>query len=169
MTARPTWSSPNMNHPLRHARDLTLAGACALAVLWGTPGVASNASDVQAMVKKLVSDVNKGDAKSVAAACAPHAAIVDGFPPYAWQTCLDWMNGYAANNKAIHATLGTLSIGKPTYTDIQGSHAYSVYPVTFTDTQNGKTFTYKGNMAVTLQKTMSGWVFTGIASAWGTS
>jgi hypothetical protein len=158
-----------MNAAVRSCRNLILAGACALTVLWASPGYASNASDVQTMVKKLVSDINKGDAKAVAAACAPRAAIVDGFPPYAWQTCLDWMNGYAANNKAIHATLGTLSIGKPTYTEVRGDHAYSVYPVTFTDTQNGKSFFYKGNMAVTLQKIASGWVFTGIASAWGTN
>lgn len=59
------------------------------------------------------------------------------------------MNGYEANNKAIYATLGIRSIAKPIYTDVKGDHAYSVYPVTFTDTQNGKTFSY--------------------ASAWGTN
>lgn len=158
-----------MNVAVRSFRNLIVAGACALTVLWAGPAYASSASDVQTMVEKLVSEINKGDAKSVAAACAPQAAIVDGFPPYAWHTCLDWMNGYAANNKAIHATLGTLSIGKPTYTEVRGDHAYSVYPVTFTDTQNGKSFSYKGSMAVTLQKIARGWVFTGIASAWGTN
>jgi hypothetical protein len=44
-----------------------------------------------------------------------------------------------------------------------------VYPVTFTDTQNGKAASYKGFMALTLQKMTSGWIFTGIASAWGTN
>jgi hypothetical protein len=121
------------------------------------------------MVKKLVSDINKGNFKSVAAACAPHASIVDGFPPYAWQTCADWMEGYEANNKAIRATLGILSLGKPTYAEVRGNHAYLVYPVTFTDTQNGKAASYKGFMALTLQKMTSGWIFTGIASAWGTN
>ena len=158
-----------MNRATRHVRDLLLAGTCALSILWASPGFASNASDLQATVKKLVSDINKGNIKSVDAACAPHASIVDGFPPYAWQTCADWMKGYEANNKAIRATLGTLAIGKPMYTEVRGDHAYSVYPVTFTDTQNGKPASYKGSMAVTLQKIPSGWVFTGIASAWGTN
>ena len=158
-----------MNRATRHVRGLLLAGTCALTILCASPVFASSASDLQVMVKKLVSDINKGDSKSVAAACAPHTAIVDGFPPYAWQTCADWMEGYETNNKAIHATLGTLSIGKPTYTEVTGDHAYSVYPVTFTDTQNGKPASYKGFMAVTLQKTTSGWAFTGIASAWGTN
>ena len=158
-----------MNRATRQVRDLLLAGTCALSILWASPGFASNASDLQATVKKLVSDINKGNFNSVAAACAPHASIVDGFPPYAWQTCADWMKGYEANNKAIQATLGILSIGKPMYTEVRGDHAYSVYPVTFTDTQNGKPASYKGSMAVTLQKMPSGWVFTGIASAWGTN
>jgi hypothetical protein len=158
-----------MTAATRRVRNLILTGASALTLLWGSPGFASNASDLQAMVEKLVSDINKGDATAVATVCAPQAAIVDGFPPYAWQTCLDWMKGYAANNKAIHATLGTLTIGKPTYAEVRGDHAYSFYPVTFTDVQNGKSFSYKGSMAVTLQKMTSGWVFTGIASAWGTN
>jgi hypothetical protein len=158
-----------MNRATRHVRVLLLAGMCALSILWASPGFASNASDLQAMVGKLVSDINKGDFKAVAGACAPHAAIVDGFPPYAWQTCADWMKGYEANNKSIQATLGTLSIGKPTYTEVRGDYAYSVYPVTFSDTQNGKLTSYKGSMAVTLQKMPSGWFFTGIASAWGTN
>ncbi len=158
-----------MNRTTRHVRDLLLAGTCTLAILWASPGFGSSASDLQVMVKRLVSDINKGNFKSVAAACAPHASIVDGFPPYAWQTCADWMEGYEANNKAIQATLGILSLGKPTYAEVRGNHAYSVYPVTFTDTQNGKPASYKGFMAVTLQKTTSGWVFTGIASAWGTN
>ncbi|MFZ1017601.1 MAG: hypothetical protein WAN39_06985, partial [Candidatus Cybelea sp.] len=117
-----------MNRATRHVRDLLLAGTCTLAILWASPGFASNASDLQVMVKKLVSDINKGNFKSVAAACAPHASIVDGFPPYAWQTCADWMEGYEANNKAIAATLGILSLGKPTYAEVRGNHAYLVYP-----------------------------------------
>lgn len=116
-------------------------------------------------VTKLVRDINKGDFKAVATACAPRAAVVDGFPPYAWQTCAEWMKAYHVNNEAIHATLGTLSVRKVLWTDVQANHAYLTYPVTFTDTQNGKKFTYKGTMAVTLEKTQSGWVFTGVASA----
>jgi len=146
---------------------MIVISCCALIVLWADPGVASNASDLQAAVKKLVSNINKGDFKAVAAACAPRAAIVDGFPPYAWYTCADWMKDYNANNKAIHATLGVLSTGNPKWTDVHGSYAYSVYPVTFTDVQNGKSFSYRGSMAVTLKKTTSGWVFTGIGSTWG--
>jgi len=155
-----------MNASSKHVRDLILAGTCALTVLSACPVLASDISDLNATVTKLVRDINTGDFRSVAAACATHASIVDGFPPYAWQTCADWMKAYESNNKAIKATLGTLSIGKPLYTEVRGGHAYLIYPVTFTDKQNGKTVSYKGNMAVTLQKTQSHWAFTGVASAW---
>jgi hypothetical protein len=53
------------------------------------------------------------------------------------------MEGYEANNKAIAATLDILSLGKPTYAEVRGNHAYLVHPVTFTDTQNGKAASYK--------------------------
>src|SRR5262249_10243662 len=96
------------------------------------------------------------------------ASIVDGFPPRAWQTCADWMKAHQANNEAIHATLGVLSIGKSLYADVRANSAYLIYPVTFTDAPNGKKVTYKGAMAVTLERTQNGWVFTGIASAWTT-
>lgn len=121
---------------------------------------------MNSIVKKLVTDINKGDFGAVAAACAPHASIVDGFPPYAWQTCADWMKAYQSNNEAIHAALGTLSVGKAVYTDVEQRNAYVIYPVTFTDAPKGKKVIYKGSMTVTLEKTQSGWVFTGIASAW---
>lgn len=54
-----------MNGAKRLVRSLTLAGACALTAFWAIPGLASNASDVQAMVNKLVLDINRGDAASV--------------------------------------------------------------------------------------------------------
>lgn len=157
---------PGLNGRTKRVRDLILAGTCVLFLLSASPAFASDASDLNVIVKKFVTDINKGDFRSVVAACAPRTSIVDGFPPYAWQTCADWMKGYESNNKAIQATLGSLSIGKPVYTEVRGNHAYLIYPVTFADTQKGKQVSYKGSMTVTLQKTPSGWVFTGAASAW---
>lgn len=150
----------------RH-RDLIRVGICALAVLAAGPAAGSEASDVQAAVDKWVSDFNRGDLKSFVAACAPRAAVVDGFPPYAWLTCADWMSGYETNNKALNATHGTLSIGKPIYSEVANGHAYMIYPATFADTQQGKPVTYKGSWTMTLDRTPGGWVFTGSASAWG--
>jgi hypothetical protein len=152
---------------MENVRGLIGAAVCALSVLGVGPAFASDASDVKAVIEKWVGDFNKGDLKSFVAACAPRASVVDGFPPYAWQTCADWINAYEANNKAIQAPDGTLSIGNPLYTEVTADRAYMIYPATFTDTQKGKPVVYKGSWTITLQKRRSGWVFTGSASAWG--
>lgn len=146
---------------------LALAIACTAPMLVSGQAVASDVSDVEATIEKWVSDFNKGDMRSFVAACARHAAVVDGFPPYAWQTCADWMRDYDVNNRAIGATPGSLSIGKAIYTEVTAGRAYFIYPATFADTQKGKPVVYKGTWTMTLQKTQAGWVFTGSASAWG--
>lgn len=152
---------------MEHLRNLVWATVCALFVLGAGPASASDESDVNAVIQKWVDDFNKGDLKSFVAACAARTSVVDGFPPYAWQTCGDWMNAYAANNKAIQAPDGTLSIGKPLYTELTADRAYMIYPATFTDTQKGKKIVYIGSWTMTLEKRRNGWVFTGSASAWG--
>jgi hypothetical protein len=41
-------------------------------------------------------DFNKGDKRSFLASCASHTAVIDGFPPYAWDTCSGWIHDYEA-------------------------------------------------------------------------
>lgn len=131
------------------------------------PAPPTDLEDVQATVDKWVGDFNRGDFKSVIDACGKTAAIIDGFPPYAWSSCADWIAAYDANNKAISASQGRLAIGAPTYSEISFDRAYVIYPATFTDTQKGKPVTYKGSWTMTLRKMLDGWTFTGSASAWG--
>jgi ketosteroid isomerase-like protein len=140
-----------------------------LSVVAAGPAAASDTSDVAATVKKWVDDFNKGDMKTFLAACAPSASVVDGFPPYAWPTCTDWINAYHANNKVIRLTDGTLWIGKAIYTEVAGDHAYVIYPARFSDREKGKPVVYKGSWTMTLQKNSGRWVFTGSASAWTTT
>ncbi|MEO7041488.1 MAG: hypothetical protein ABI035_04435 [Gemmatimonadaceae bacterium] len=141
--------------------------ACALLPVHASFASPSDTADVQATVKKWIAYLNKRESKPLIAACAPHAAIVDGFPPYAWQTCADWWSDYQANNKAIQGTDSKLELGKLIYEELNGNRAYIIYPATFSDTQKGKSVVYKGTMTMTLKKTKNGWVFTGAASAWG--
>jgi len=149
------------------ARNAGTGAAIVLAFLGSAAASASDPEVVKATIVKWVADFNRGDIGSFVAMCAPRAAVVDGFPPYAWQSCKDWMNDYESNNKALHATPGTLEIGKPIYEEFNAGHAYLIYPATFTDTQEGKQVTYKGTWTLTLQRTKGKWVFTGSASAWG--
>lgn len=152
---------------MRRFRDSARAATCALFVIQVHPAAASDTADVQATIDKWVADFNKGDMKPFLAACAPQAAVIDGFPPYAWQSCSGWMNDYAVNNRALEATGGTLAIGPPTYSEVQGDRAYFIFPATFSHAQKGKPVVYKGSWTMTLHRTPAGWRFTGSSSAWG--
>jgi hypothetical protein len=160
-----------MNSTARPVRNLILATACGLTMLAAGPTAASVKSNEKAIIEttieRYVADINRGDVEGIVSACASRTSIVDGFPPYAWWSCADWWRGYESNNRAIGATLGRLSIGKPVYTEVTGTHAYLIYPATFTDTQGGKKVVYKGIGTMTLEKRQHGWFFTGSAWAWG--
>jgi len=143
-----------------------IAAVCALCVAVGTSAAGSGTSDVEFTIKKWVGDFNKGDMKHFLAACAPQVSVVDGFPPYAWPTCADRMKSYRENSEAIQLTAGRIWIGKPAYAEVTKDRAYMIYPATFSDQEQGKPVVYRGTWTLTLQKTASGWVFTGSASAW---
>ncbi len=149
-----------------YACVLLVSIACALTT-FPAGAASSDESEVKSTIQKWVADFNHGDSKALFAACAPRTSFVDGFPPYAWYTCKDWLNAFYANNKVIHATHGVLSLGKPIYGEVTGDHAYFVYPATFADTQSGKPFFYKGIGTMALQKTRRGWLITGSGWAWG--
>jgi hypothetical protein len=131
------------------------------------PAFAADVSALNAQVHRWTADMNAGNMKAFYAACAPRVAVVDGFPPYSWSTCQDWMRDYEANNRRIKAPLGTLSIGDPLWSDVLGNSALLTYSATFTNVQDGKPVTYKGMWAVSLVRTKRGWLFTGSGSAWG--
>ncbi len=160
----------NKEIDLDHSRNS--GPARALAASWVTitlatgTAQASDESDVQSVVVKWIADLNGGDLKSVVAACAPSAAVVDAFPPYSWPTCADWMKDYKKNNEATHAPLGKVSIGGTKFKEFNGTRAYIIYPVTFTNTQDGKAVVYKGEWTITLRRSKARWEITGSASAY---
>jgi hypothetical protein len=136
--------------------------------LLGVAGQAA-AADVKTLnerVHRWTAEMNAGHMKAAFAYCAPHVAVVDGFPPYAWGTCQAWMRDYDANNRRIKAPRGTLTIGEPLWTDVNGGKALLTYAAVFTDVQDGKTMTYKGMWAVSLAHAKRGWLVTGSGSAW---
>jgi hypothetical protein len=151
---------------MKHVRGLILSSACVLFFLAAGSASASDALDVAATIDKWVGDFNKNDMKPFLAACTPRAAVVDLFPPYAWQSCTDWINAYHANNKVIGLTEGRLWIGKVLISDVTGNTAYMIYPATFSDKENGKPVVYRGTWTITLKKVRASWVITGSASAW---
>jgi len=151
----------------KYLAKVVIVVACMLFSVGANAAPDADTAKVKAVIGKWLDDFNKADFESFISACAPHAAIVDGFPPYAWQTCADWIGDYQSNNEALQATHGTLEIGEPIYEEFNGDHAYLIYPATFSDTQQGEPVVYKGTWTMTLEKTEDGWAFTGSASAWG--
>lgn len=128
--------------------------------------VANADREIRVTIGKWIADFNRNDMKSFTAACTPRAAVTDGFPPYAWQTCGDWMRDYQANNKALAASHGRLAVGRLAYSEIKGDKAYYIFAATFSNTQAGKPVVYKGSWTMTLQKIGGRWRFTGSGSAW---
>ena len=138
-----------------------------LATLGTSPAHASEVSAAQAVVTAWVGEFNRGNLRAFVARCAPAAAVIDGFPPYAWTSCARWMSAYAINGKAIKLTDGKLSIGAPASAFSEGGRVYLVYPATFSDKENGTPVAYKGTWTITLQKMANRWAITGSGSNWG--
>ncbi len=146
----------------------SLLGLAAIfASLCASPVHAAQEAEAQAVITAWVGDFNRGDLTAFTERCAPRAAVIDGFPPYAWTSCADWMAAYASNSKAIRLTDGKLSIGAPVSAFSEGSRVYLVYPATFSDKEDGKPVTYKGTWTITLEKSANRWAITGSGSNWG--
>jgi ketosteroid isomerase-like protein len=151
------------NTPLKSLLPALLAVALAV-----VPAAASEKADVMATVHQFVDGINKGDMKTALAACAAPSAIIDEFPPHAWQgatACADWANDLDTYNKKNGITDATATIGKPRHVDVTGDRAYVVVPATYTYKQKGKRGTESGSiLTAALQKSAAGWVIT--AWAW---
>ena len=148
-------------------REMILMALAGLAATTPVPAFAAPADDLDAEVRQWTADLNAGNMPAFYARCAPQVAVVDGFPPYSWLSCQDWMRDYAANNARISATPGTLAIGRPLWIEIIGDRAYLSYPATFTNVQDGKPAEYKGMWAISMTRSDGVWKISGSASAWG--
>jgi hypothetical protein len=151
---------------VKHDREFILGVACALCMFFGSSAVASDTVDAQTTIRKWMHDFNACDMNSFLAGCAPSAAVIDGFPPYARTTCADWMNDYHANSKAIQLTDGRLWIGEPTHVEVTADHAYMIYPESFSGADNGKAEVYRGSWTMTFAETIRPMAITGSGSAW---
>src|SRR5690348_1719264 len=80
-----------------------------------TPVVASDRSDVAAVVHRFIDALDKGDVKTACSTCATPSSIIDEFPPYGWQgatACADWAADFDAYNKKNAITDPAVTLGK---------------------------------------------------------
>jgi ketosteroid isomerase-like protein len=149
------------------SRMIRLAGfmVATLALPAATQAQTSATADVMAVVRQFVDGFNKGDLKLLSSACAEQVAIIDEFPPHAWQgaaSCTRWSRDYDADAKKRGISDGLVTIGKPTHIDVAGDHAYVVGPANYAYKLKGKPVKEVGSLfTLALQKGGAGWRITG--------
>jgi ketosteroid isomerase-like protein len=121
----------------------------------------AQANEAVAVVQKFIASFNKGDIASALATCAPNAAIIDEFAPYAWHGCDTWANAYDADAKQRGITDGFVTLGKPWHAEIAGNNAYVVGPGDYAYKEKGKPVKETlSTFSVVLQKGPTGWKIT---------
>lgn len=143
--------------------------ALALAALTAGSLRGAESNEVMTSVRHFLDAFNKGDAKSVVAACTEDMSIIDDFPPHEWHgtgTCTKWLEDYEADAKKNGITDPVVRTRKPRHVDVTGDRAYVVLPADYKYKQNGKTVKQKGSIwTITLRKIGSDWRITGWAWA----
>lgn len=136
----------------------------AASLLLGSPGWASDKSDIRAVL----SQWNDADEAKAVAACADDAAVIDDIPPFEWHgpgACSRWQKDYDAYVEKAGMTDSVGTIGDPRQLTISGDRAYAVVPATFAFTQKGKRVKVIATATFALLKTSAGWRIT--AWSWG--
>ena len=117
-------------------RKLTLA-VVAVLLLAAVAG-ADDKADAVASVRKFFDSFNNGEMKSAVVICNVQSPVIDEFPPYAWSSCAEWANAYAAFAKKNGTTDGMVKASEPKVAEVNGTRAYVVIPVRFSYRRGGK-------------------------------
>jgi ketosteroid isomerase-like protein len=128
------------------------------------PVVASDKSDVLAVVHQWVDGYNKGDTKAALATCADEAVIFDDIPPYEWHgsgACSAWNDSFNAWAKQSNLTYDHSEI-KAGHIEITGDAAYVPTLMIFAmKNKDGVVEADKGTWSLVLKKSGGAWRITG--------
>ena len=148
-----------------------LIAGMALAACFAAPSRASDESDVMAVVKAYLADMNNGDVTNFTKTCAPQTAIIDDFPPHVWQganACADWLSELVAYDAKTSVAPEALTIGDPRRLSVNGEFAYVVMPAGYNYKRHGKPVDEAHSVwTIALQKMADGWRVTGWAWSQG--
>lgn len=142
---------------------LAAASIAVLAAIAYLPRVAlaSDKSDVMAVVNGAVAAFNKGDEKKWESYGTSPGFIISDVPPYQYQgptAPSDWWSSATAYNKKGGVTGMAVSLGTAWVLTVTGSRAYAAFPATLTFKEKGKMMKVPGNvLTIVLQKTAAGW------------
>ncbi len=90
---------------------------------------------VEAPIRQFTAAINMGDVKAALATHIAAPAITDEVAPYLWSgpKALDkWFSDLGASEAAEGIAGDLVSLGTPSREEVSGSHAYVVWPATFT-------------------------------------
>ena len=144
--------------------------ALAIAVVGGTPAVASQETDVMLPVRQFIDAFNKSDIKMAQAACADQTFIIDDFPPHEWRgsgATSKWFRDLARLGKKNRMSDAFVNLGKARRVDDTGTHAYAVVPVNLRYNDKGHLVKTTGLMTLALHKGVDGWRIAAWAWTWG--
>jgi ketosteroid isomerase-like protein len=134
--------------------------SCAVGVFTMAPALASDKTDVMAVIQKWGSI----DPSAIGSICADETTVIDTVPPYEWHgsgACSKWFSDYDAFTKQNGMTDGRALAGKARHIDITGDHAFVVVPLTYSYKQGGKDMHETATGTFTLRKSANGWRLTG--------
>ena len=137
----------------------------ALAALTAAQPTGAQQKDVMIPVHQFVDGFNKGDVKTMVAACADQTSIIDEFPPHEWHgagACAQWASDFDADAKKNGITDGVVTLGTARHVDVTGDRAYLVIPANYKYKQKGKALEEVGStITLALQRGAAGWRVTG--------
>ncbi|MGA7684991.1 MAG: nuclear transport factor 2 family protein [Terriglobales bacterium] len=146
-------------------RTLVALSLVALVTVSAAQAPQSPRSAVLTTVNQFVDSFNKGDLKTLLAACADQTSIIDEFPPHEWHgtgACAKWVSDFDVDAKKNGITDGFVTLGKPSHVDITADRAYVVIPANYSFKQQGKQISETGSIiTLTLQKSPADWRITG--------
>ena len=133
------------------AAALAATVACVLA------SGAASADDAMAPVRQFIDSLNKGDAKTAAAAFVPNAPIIDEFAPHHWSSFDAWLKGFMADCKKNKVSDVRVTLAAATTSTVGATDAYEVIPNLIDAKAGGKPTQEKGIFTFALTKTAKGW------------
>jgi ketosteroid isomerase-like protein len=152
-------SKPIREIPMTRFLALLAAFVCTV------PAVASDKSDVLAVLHQWADSFAKSDLKAAAANCADEAVIFDEIPPFDWHgsgACSAWSDSFSAWAKQNNLTIDSAVISRARQVEISGDTAYVPALVTIgMKDKDGAVETEKGAWTVLLKKSNGAWRITG--------
>ncbi len=146
---------------------VSIAAVAVAVAAVGSVRAATQAAGPEATVKQFIDHFNKGDIKGAASTHASDVAIIDEFPPHAWNGsgAFDkWLDDLQKDAKAKGQSDQKLTLGKTIRSQTNGDTAYVVMSGTFVYKEKAKPMQEPGHLAFALRRNGDSWKIT--AWAW---